>query len=70
MRYAIAIEQSVEYFAAYWLEAPSCVAAGESMHSIETNVRAAILLCLESLRDDGIEIRPPSSRVECINGAA
>ena len=70
MRYAIAIEQSVENLAAsYLLEAPGCVADGESMHAIETNVRAAILFRLESLRDDGEDIRRPSSRVESIDGA-
>ncbi len=69
MRYAIVIEQSGENFAAYVPDLPGCVAAGESMDELETNIREAITFHLESLRDDGEDIPPPSSRVEYIDVA-
>ena len=67
MRYAIVIEQSGENFAAYVPDLPGCVAAGESMDELETNIREAIVFHLESLRDDGENIPSPSSRVEYID---
>ena len=67
MRYAIVIEQSGENFAAYVPDLPGCVAAGESMDELETNIREAIVFHLESLRDDGENIPSPSSRAEYID---
>jgi len=69
MRYAIVIEKAERNYSAYVPDLPGCVATGVSIEEVETQMREAIALHLEGLREDGAFIPAPSSRVEYVEVA-
>ncbi len=66
MRYAIVIEKAESNYSAYVPDLPGCVATGASIEEVEAQMREAIALHLEGLREDGTAVPPPSSRVEYV----
>jgi predicted RNase H-like HicB family nuclease len=70
MRYAIVIENAEGNLSAYVPDLPGCVATGESITDIEQAIREAIELHLAGLRQDGMPIPTPSSRVDYVEVAA
>ncbi len=70
MRYAIVIERAEENYSAYVPDLPGCVATGESAGEVEALIREAIALHLRGMREDGVAIPAPSSKVEYIDVAA
>lgn len=70
MRYAIVIEQAADNFSAYVPDLPGCVATGSTQQEAEEQLREAIAFHLDGLREDGVAIPPPASRVEYIEVAA
>jgi len=49
---------------------PGCVATGATVAEAEAEIRDAIEFHLEGLREDGLPIPAPSSRVEYVEVAA
>jgi predicted RNase H-like HicB family nuclease len=70
MRYAVVIERAEGNFSAYVPDLPGCVATGTTVAEVETEIRDAIDFHLEGMREDGLPIPPPSSRVEYVEVAA
>jgi predicted RNase H-like HicB family nuclease len=70
MRYAIVIERAENNFSAYVPDLPGCVATGQTMAEVESQMSEAIALHLEGLREDGITVPPPMSTVEYIDVTA
>jgi predicted RNase H-like HicB family nuclease len=70
MRYAIVIEQAQGNFSAYVPDLPGCIATGASIEEVEAEIRDAIAFHLDGMREDGMAIPLPSSRVEYIDLAA
>jgi predicted RNase H-like HicB family nuclease len=70
MRYAIVIEQAGANFSAYVPDLPGCVATGATVAEAEAAIREAIELHLAGMREDGLPIPAPSSRVEYVEVAA
>ncbi|OZB57927.1 MAG: hypothetical protein B7X31_14145 [Thiomonas sp. 13-66-29] len=70
MRYAIVIEHAQSNDSAYVPDLPGCVATGSTVAEVEREIREAIAFHLEGLRQDGVSIPPPESRVEYIDVAA
>lgn len=70
MRYAIVIEKAAGNYSAYVPDLPGCVATGATVEETETQIREAIEFHLDGLREDGLPIPPPSSRVEYVDIAA
>lgn len=64
MRYAVIIEQAEHNFSAYVPDLPGCVTTGKTVAEIEQNIREAIELHIEGLREDGLPIPEPSTMVE------
>ncbi len=67
MRYAIVIEKAESNYSAYVPDLPGCVATGASVEEVESQIREAIEFHLEGLREDGVSIPQPASRVEYID---
>ncbi len=63
MRYAVVIEKAPSNFCAFVPDLPVCVATGKTVASVESQIREAIELHLQGMREDGVEIPLPSSRV-------
>ena len=70
MRFAIVIERAEGNFSAYVPDLPGCIATGATEAEVETNIREAIEFHLEGLREDGLEIPTPVSKVDYIEVAA
>jgi len=70
MRYAIVIEKAGQNFSAYVPDLPGCVATGETIPDTQKAIRAAIESHLSGMREDGIPLPAPSSRVDYIDVAA
>lgn len=70
MRYAIVIEKTENNYGAYVLDLPGCIATGATIAEVEKNIREAIEMHLDGMREDGEPIPPPSSQVEYVDVAA
>jgi predicted RNase H-like HicB family nuclease len=70
MRYAIIIEKAEGNYSAYVPDLPGCVATGGSPEEAEREIREAIEFHLSGLREDGLPIPQPSSRVEYVDVTA
>lgn len=70
MRYAIVIEKADSNYSAYVPDLPGCVATGGTMEEVEAQIREAIAFHLEGLREDGLPVPAPASRVEYVDIAA
>ena len=66
MRYAIVIEKADGNYSAYVPDLPGCVAAGATFEETEALIREAIEFHLTGLREDGLPIPQPLSRVEYV----
>jgi len=66
MPYAVVIERAEGNFSAYVPDLPGCVATGETVKAVETEIRAAIRFHLDGLKADGIAIPQPTSIAEYI----
>ena len=70
MRYAIVIEKASGNFSAYVPDLPGCVATGATAEQAEVEIREAIILHIDGLREDGIPVPPAMSTVEYVEVAA
>jgi predicted RNase H-like HicB family nuclease len=70
MRYAIVIENAGPNFSAYVPDLPGCVATGANVDEVQREIREAIELHLEGMREDGDPIPQPSSSVQYVEIAA
>ena len=70
MRYAIVIEKAENNYAAYVPDLPGCVATGETIEETEREIQEAIEFHLRGMREDGLPIPEPNSRVEYVEVVA
>jgi len=70
MRYAVVIEQAEGNFSAWVPDLPGCVATGATVEEAVSEIREAMLFHIEGLREDGLPVPPPSSRVANVEIAA
>ena len=70
MRFAIVIERANGNYSAYVPDLPGCVATGATVEEAEISIREAVGFHLDGMREDGLVIPVPSSRVEYIEIAA
>jgi len=64
MRYAAVIEQGAHNYSAYVPDLPGCVSTGRTLNEVTANIREAIELHLEGLREDGLPIPTPKTVVK------
>jgi predicted RNase H-like HicB family nuclease len=69
MRYAVVIERGEENYGAYVPDLPGVVSIGDSEEEAIANVRQAIALHLEGLRQAGEKIPEPRTRVAVVDAA-
>ena len=60
-RYLIVIEETATGYSAYSPDLPGCVSTGQDRAAVEGNMREAIQLHLEGLRDAEYEVPEPHS---------
>jgi predicted RNase H-like HicB family nuclease len=69
MRYAVVIEKSDQGYGAYVPDLPGVISVGDSQEEVTANIRQAIALHLEGLRDSGDDIPEPKTLVAVIDDA-
>ena len=66
MKYAVVVEKGENSFGAHVPDLPGCIAVAETKDEVLELIQEAIQFHLESLREDGQPIPPPSSSVEYV----
>lgn len=66
MRFAVVIEKTETGYSAYVPDLPGCVSVGRTRQEMERNIREAIELYLDELRDQGAPIPIPTTDTEYI----
>ena len=66
MRYAVVIEKANGNYSAYVPDLPGCIATGATVEETEREIREAIQFHLDGLREEGLPIPEPTSRVEYV----
>jgi predicted RNase H-like HicB family nuclease len=69
MRYAIVIEKAENSYSAYVPDLPGFVATGETFEETRAQINEAIEFHLRGLREDGLPIPAPTSRVDYVEAA-
>jgi predicted RNase H-like HicB family nuclease len=69
MRYAVVIEKSDQGYGAYVPDLPGVISVGDSQEEVTANIRQAIALHLEGLRESGDDIPEPKTLVAVIDAA-
>ena len=70
MKYAVVIESSPNNYAAYVPDLPGCVATGRTREEALVEIRQAIGLHIESLREHGDPVPQPQATTEVVEVAA
>jgi predicted RNase H-like HicB family nuclease len=66
MEYLVIVEKGKSGYGAYVPDLPGCVAAGETRREVMKLIREGVALHIESLRESGEPIPPPSSKSEFV----
>ena len=69
MKYAVVIEKAENNYSAYVPDLPGCVATGKTQEEAEQQIREAIEFHLRGMREDGVPIPEPTSRVNYVEAA-
>ena len=67
MRYAVVIEQANGNLSAYVPDLPGCVATGDTVEVVEANIREAIRLHIEGLREDRLPVPEPRAIADYVD---
>ena len=66
MRYAVVIEKAESNYSAYVPDLPGCIATGDSVAEVESEIRETIRFHIEGFQADGIAVPPPTSIAEYV----
>ena len=61
MRYVVVIEKADGNYSAYVPDLPGCVATGDTVKAVETEIRDAIRFHIAGLKEDGLPVPAPTS---------
>ncbi len=61
LRYVAVLEKAPKNWAAYVPDLPGCISTGATREDVERNIREAIRLHLEGMREDGDPIPAPGT---------
>ncbi len=70
MKYLIVLEKTDTGFSAYSPDLPGCVSTGATQEEVVANMKEAIALHIDGLRDEGYSAPPPSSQASYVEVAA
>ncbi len=67
LKYAVVIERADTNYSAYVPDLPGCISVGDTIEEIERNIREAITLHLEGLREHGEVVPKPTTKVDYVD---
>jgi len=56
MKYLVVIEKAESNYAAYIPDLPGCIATAATLDELQRNIRSAVAMHLEGLREDGLPV--------------
>lgn len=65
--YIVIFEQAGSNYSAYVPDLPGCISTGKTIEDTEINIKEAIELYVDTLRDDGQPIPEPSIKAKLIS---
>ncbi|MEI9814189.1 MAG: type II toxin-antitoxin system HicB family antitoxin [Acidobacteriota bacterium] len=65
--YAVIIEQGPNNLSAYVPDLPGCITTGKTREDIDRNIREAIALHLDGMREEGLAIPEPHTEVAYVD---
>ena len=66
MRYAIVIEKAEGNYSAYVPDLPGCVATGDTIETVEREIRDAIRFHIQGLQQEGLPVPQPTIIAEYV----
>lgn len=69
MKYLVVVERADDNYAAYSPDLPGCIATGEDRREALANMRDAIALHLEGMREDNVDIPVPEASADYVEVA-
>ena len=69
MKYVVVFERAPSNFAAYVPDLPGCVSTGRTIEETERNIREAIALHIDSLREHNEPVPEPSTQTKLVDVA-
>jgi predicted RNase H-like HicB family nuclease len=66
MKYLVVIEKAQSNYAAYVPDLPGCIATGGTLDELQRNIRSAVAMHIEGLREDGLPIPEPQTQAELV----
>ena len=66
MKYLVVIEKTERNYAAYIPDLPGCIATAATLDELQQNIRSAVAMHLEGLRQDGLPIPEPQTQAEFV----
>jgi len=66
LKYLVVVETAKKNFAAYVPDLPGCIATGSTLEEVHANIRSAIAMHIEGLREDGFPIPEPQTQAEFV----
>lgn len=70
MKYAVVIERAEGNYSAYIPDLPGCVATGATVEEAGAEIKEAIAFHIDGMKEDGLPVPTPTSKVEYIELAA
>ena len=67
MKYAVVIERGPSSYGASVPDLPGCVAVAKTRAAVERLIGEAIALHLAGMREDGLDVPPPTSQVTVVD---
>jgi len=68
--YVVIFERASSGYSAYVPDLPGCVSTGKTLEETEANIKEAIALYIDTLRDDGKPIPEPTTTARPVSVAA
>jgi predicted RNase H-like HicB family nuclease len=68
--YIVIFEWAGSNYSAYIPDLPGCISTGKTLEETENNIKEAIELYIDTLREDGQPIPEPTLKVKAISVAA
>jgi len=65
-RYAVVFEKAASNWAAYAPDLPGCITTGATLEETKRNMREAMTLHLEAMREVGEPVPPPTADVDFV----
>lgn len=67
MRYAVVIEKAARNYSAYLPDVPGCIATGKTVQQTMDNLREALAMHFESMREQGEPLPDPQTLVDYLD---